>query len=66
MKKNDTIIRVINVMGSESATICKVEKVTKKAVMIVDSRIKYDPHTLREIDPVIPGCSCRLIRMDGQ
>lgn len=31
-----------------------------------DGHLRYHPETGREIDPAIPGCTTRLVLMDGQ
>lgn len=65
MKKGQELVRIIEVMGYKSATICKVEKVTKKCVTVVDSSIQYDPDTLTEIDPPMAGIRSYLVEFDG-
>lgn len=65
MKKNDFVVRIIDIMGGKTATVQKVESVKKGAIALMDISCKYDAKTLREIDPVIPGCYSYLVEFDG-
>ena len=65
MKKGELCIRIISVRGSETATIERVERVTRSGIIIDDSRLVYAavaPHV--ELDPQLPGCSSRLVPFD--
>lgn len=64
-KKGRKVVKVINVMGLETATVQTIESVKKGVVRLVDYSLTYDATTGREIDAVIPGCMSRLIPFDG-
>lgn len=64
MKKNEKVVRIIRIMGHETATVATVESVKKGVIRLVDSDAKYDAEFLSEIDPPISGCSSRLVPFD--
>lgn len=64
-KRGRKVVKVINVMGSETATVQTIESIKKGVVRLVDYSLTYDAKSGREIDAVIPGCSSRLIPFDG-
>jgi hypothetical protein len=49
-KKNQFVIKVIDVRGSKSATVRRVAKVVKGVALIEDSTLKYDAETGVEVD----------------
>jgi hypothetical protein len=65
VKKGDQIVKVLTIMGLETAVLKVVESVKRGVVRCEgDEHLKYDADTGREIDPVIPGCSSRLVPLE--
>ena len=65
--KGMRVVKIINVMGTETASVTKIAKAGDGWVQCKgDDSLKYGPRGGREIDPAIPGCSSRLVAMDGQ
>lgn len=66
MKKNELVVKVIRIMGTETATLARVESVKKGVVKLVGvESLTYRADDGSEINPVIPGCSSHLIPLDG-
>lgn len=66
LKKGQKVVKVLTVMGSDTATIQTVEKVSKGIATLEGSSLKFDAKTRREVDaaPFGPGISCRLVDFD--
>lgn len=62
------VVKLISVFGAEyAAGPMLVEEEGPGWVRVEgDDHLRYHPETGREIDPVIPGCTSRLVLMDGQ
>jgi len=65
MKKNEYCIKIIEIMGSRTATIKQIASVRKGAIRLVDSRLTFDADSYEELDPMIPGCRSYLVEFDG-
>lgn len=68
MKKGDYVIKVITIKANKSATVRKVQKVSKGVVTLEgDESLTYDANTLKEIDPpmIFAGIYSELVEFDG-
>ena len=70
MKKGETVVKILDIGGSECAVIGRVTEVKKGVVAFEDDdSLRYDARTGREIDPApgfaAMGISSRLVRVDG-
>lgn len=63
----ETACAMIRISSRETASLHKVAAVSKKKGIRLESddHLRYDPDTLLEIDPVIQGCSSRLVEYEG-
>ena len=60
-KEKDKVALVLNGGGMRTATIKEVESVKNGVVKLVDSELRYDDVSGREIDPAIPGWYAEII-----
>lgn len=66
-KKGQKVVRVIRVLGTETASLTEVEKVTKAGVVKVKDydHIKYRDSDGAEDPPsALSGCSSRIIALE--
>lgn len=67
LSKGQLVVKVLRVMGVETATIERVESVKSGVVRLVDSSLKFSASTLHEVDQA-PGfggaASCKLVWFD--
>ena len=68
LKKSRRVVRVLVVQGIETATISTIARASKGRVQVEDAEHTwYDAQSGHEIDPPIPGCYSRLIKLeDGE
>lgn len=72
LKKGQRVVRIINVFGSETASICEVAKVSKTKGLIYldaddltdDGVCTYRLEDGRAVRDYIAGCSSRLIMLE--
>lgn len=64
MKRGEFVVMVIQGPRLRTATIKRVSKVTSKAVALKNSSLLFDPTSLSEIDPPIPGFRSYLVQFD--
>jgi len=63
-KKGEIVIKVIDIMGTKTATIQKVEAVKQGKVSLIGSSLQFNS-VGEEIDAVLPGCRSYLVHLDG-
>ena len=68
LKKGQFVVKVLRMMGTETATIERVESVKTGVVRLEGSSLKFNTVTLLEVDQA-PGFSavahCKLVWFDG-
>ncbi len=65
LEKGDFCIKLITVKKNTWACLSRVEAVTADNVYLEGSGIRYGRESGYELDPVMPGCSSRIVEIDG-
>jgi hypothetical protein len=64
LKRDQRVVKILRIGGFETATIETVASVKRNVAEIVDSSLRFNAVTMREIDPSGLG-TCWLVPFDG-